>query len=279
VSPQEKVQLSSAKLSETAAQSFENNLPSPTVSQLAVMQSSMNGTYSISEGLEKTGPEANKYFDLYTTASNKINEGLDRAQQLASAVIAVMTYPSYFTAGIKSRLKIMKQQFLFLSLKLESFDDWGKKTVYETMAGSVVNAMANAAVTTTESNNLNSAPEVIEAAEILSNTYNSFLVNLDFLQTPEVGRPGSYTPDVNFMTGLDVVVNVAVSQLLQIALQSQQERVVILENDSNVINLTHRFYGLTSGDDGELIRFIETNNIGLSELLEVKKGRRIVYYV
>lgn len=279
IDPQEKVQLDSVKLSETAAQSFENNLNDPSVTDLALMQSQMDSAYSISNELEKTGPEANKYFDLYTVASNKLNEGIDRAQQLAFASITVMTYPSYFTAGIKPRLNILKKQFLSLSAQMETLNNFGKKTVYETMAGSIVNAMANASVTTTTENNLNSATEVVEAAEILSSVYNSFLVNLDFLQTPDVGRPNSYTPDVNFMSGLDILVNLAVSQLLNIALESQQERVITLEKDSNVINLVHRFYGITSGDDSEITRFMDQNNIGLNEMLQVKKGRSIVYYV
>ena len=49
------------------------------------------------------------------------------------------------------------------------------------------------------------------------------------------------------------------------------------EADTTPINLTHRFYGLDE-DDVNLNRFIETNNIGLSEILIVKKDREVVYY-
>jgi hypothetical protein len=45
-----------------------------------------------------------------------------------------------------------------------------------------------------------------------------------------------------------------------------------------VINITHRFYGLDLADEN-ITRIIDSNNIGINEILEVKKGRKIVYYV
>jgi hypothetical protein len=272
-SPKETVQQSSIALSATASQAFENNLIDPSVQDKALMQASMDDAYRLSSTIEKTGPEANKYFDLYTAASSKINEGIDIAQQLAFAAITVMTYPSYFTTGIRSRLLLLKNQFLSISAKLELLDDLGKKIVYETMAGALINAMANASVTVTTGNNLNSSVEVVQAAGIMSETYDSYLLNLDSLQTE------TYAPDVTVMSGLDILVNTAISQLLNIALSAKQERIVTLEEDSNLINLTHRFYGITSKDDSEIQKFIDQNNIGINEILQIKKGRRIVYYV
>ena len=80
------------------------------------------------------------------------------------------------------------------------------------------------------------------------------------------------------MSQLTGVVNYAISQLFIIALGAQQERIILLGEDSNVINLTHRFYGLDS-EDLNIDKFMRNNDIGISEMLQIEKGRKIKYYV
>ncbi len=46
----------------------------------------------------------------------------------------------------------------------------------------------------------------------------------------------------------------------------------------NVILLSHKFYGSDENDDN-LQKFIDTNNIGLNELLNISKGRKVIYYI
>jgi hypothetical protein len=68
------------------------------------------------------------------------------------------------------------------------------------------------------------------------------------------------------------------SQLFVIAVGAQQQRRYVLSVDSNPIILSHRFYG-PSEDDSNLDRFISQNNIGINEILQLKKGREVIYYV
>ena len=98
------------------------------------------------------------------------------------------------------------------------------------------------------------------------------------LQTVNGFESDSYLPDATFIDSLNYAVNYAVSNLYEIALNARQERIICLEEDSNIIILAHRFYGL-SEDDSTIDYFAQTNNIGLSETFQVEKGRKIVYYV
>jgi hypothetical protein len=52
---------------------------------------------------------------------------------------------------------------------------------------------------------------------------------------------------------------------------------LVLEEDSNVIILAHRFFGLLD-DDSTIDQFIANNKIGLSQLMQVKKGTVVIYY-
>jgi hypothetical protein len=69
-----------------------------------------------------------------------------------------------------------------------------------------------------------------------------------------------------------------ISNLYSIAFAAKQEREYVLDKDSNPILLTHKFYGLDK-NDVNLEKFISTNDIGLTEILNIRKGRKIVYYV
>lgn len=65
---------------------------------------------------------------------------------------------------------------------------------------------------------------------------------------------------------------------LSIANGSKQERIIYLAEDTNIIVLTHKLYGLLP-DDSTIDEFLRNNpDISDSELLGLEKGRRIVYY-
>jgi len=77
---------------------------------------------------------------------------------------------------------------------------------------------------------------------------------------------------------LSILFNFVLSHLFVIAIDAQQKRVVTLTEDSNVILLAHRYYGLTV-DDSTIERFMNQNNIGINEIMNIEKGREIIYYV
>jgi len=73
------------------------------------------------------------------------------------------------------------------------------------------------------------------------------------------------------------LVNYTISNLFNIAINAKQERSIIVEDDTNLVALAHRFYGLAP-DDSTIEDLMLGNKIGLSELLIIKKGRKISYY-
>ena len=120
--------------------------------------------------------------------------------------------------------------------------------------------------------------EVLAQAESILDTYNDMMETLDSVQSENGGEPNAYVPEPTSMEALKEMVGFTISNLIQIALESRQERTVVLEADSTAILLTHRFYGLDE-DDNNLNYFMRTNDIGLNEYLIIKKGRELVYYV
>jgi hypothetical protein len=119
---------------------------------------------------------------------------------------------------------------------------------------------------------------VLDVITTLTTNYNLYVASVDSLQVGNGGAPGNYNPNANFQTALNTLVNLTVSSLFSIALNARQERAVILAEDDNIITLAHRFYGPSVNDD-KIIEFKLSNNIGISEILGLRKGRRVIYYI
>jgi hypothetical protein len=131
---------------------------------------------------------------------------------------------------------------------------------------------------TPQSNDYSNAVDVLEVSDAIILAFNEYIANLDGLASLDPTQPDAFIPNIDPLQTLQDGVFFTVSQLMTIALAAQQERTYILEEDSDVINITHRFYGLDFEDEN-INRIIDANNIGINEVLEVKKGRKIVYYV
>jgi hypothetical protein len=80
------------------------------------------------------------------------------------------------------------------------------------------------------------------------------------------------------LIALNSLINFTVSNLFSIALKAKQERSIVLDKDSNWVLLTHRLYGIDKADKN-IEELMKSNDVGLNEILQVKKGRRVVYYL
>ncbi len=119
---------------------------------------------------------------------------------------------------------------------------------------------------------------VINQQISLLDQYNDYVELLDENQTDRADELNSYHPDFASLNSLNEITNLTISNLFQIAFDSKQERTYTLPKDMNVILLSHKFYGSDENDDN-LQKFIDTNNIGLNELLNISKGRKVIYYI
>jgi hypothetical protein len=74
---------------------------------------------------------------------------------------------------------------------------------------------------------------------------------------------------------LQQAVALAAGFLVEISFTLDQERQIVLSEPRSMIDLVAELYGVV---DDELDFFISTNALTGSEILEIPRGRRIVYY-
>ena len=126
--------------------------------------------------------------------------------------------------------------------------------------------------------NYTSRTQVLSIIDLIYTNWVAYLNNIDTFQSATNNSEDSYIPDPWGMYNLSNLINYTLSSLFSIALAAKQERIIYLTESSNAILLTHRFYGLDDQDINFNL-FVETNEIGLNEVLNIPKGRRILYYI
>jgi hypothetical protein len=146
------------------------------------------------------------------------------------------------------------------------------------VGASVVNQ--NSQLSTEEKKNFSypTRVEIVETIEKILDAYNTYVEDLDSFQSDNYTSTDSYLPDADSLIQLSDLVAFTVANLFIIAASAKQERIIYLEDDTNLVMLAHRLYGLKA-DDSTIQQVIDENNIGGNELLQIKKGRKIVWYV
>ena len=274
--PKNKIALDFENTQNTSVASFGANVL-PTVLDSTLMLNNNTSIYALGSESIKSGSQANEYFQLFQTANAAVSVIASDVSLAAQTVTNLYVYPSLFVSGVKGRLTLLANQLTGVTSDIENLLTFNEKTIAEFSGGAIISAMVNATINP-DSGDYQTANEVVESIDSILLSWNSYLNMLDILQTPTNDTVGSYVPDFNSLQGLIGLVNFGTANLIGIALNASSERSLILESDSNAIILAHRFYGLSDGDK-ELNQFINQNNLSVSELLEIKKGERVVYYI
>lgn len=192
-----------------------------------------------------------------------IDKLLSEPQKAIRNISNLIQFPAYIQGSIKIRVNIVKS---ILDDILEILPK--NKMVYSIFGGAVIAAIAQIILKPSE-NDFITRSQVREQFNILSETYDLFLNKVD---------DGSFQQDFQEAITLNEIVINTLYYLYDVSFDAKQERYDIVESDTNLILLTHKYMGLDF-EDKNLNTFRELNGIKNKNLFIVKKGRKITYLV
>lgn len=228
------------------------------------------GVKAVTDEIEKAD-----FRQAFVEANRAINSATSAPGIAIAAIQNVLNAPYKLTSNLDTRLNALKGQLKSLIDSISTIAGLNSKRLFEHNGGSLVSGIA--AATATDTTIFSTRKEVLSVIDVLSNSFNGYLTALDIISTATAGDAGSYIADSVSITKLSELVSFTISSLLKLADTTSVEQSVILTEDSTVIQLAHKYYGLAA-DDSTIDKLIETNDIGLNELLIVPKGRQIKYY-
>ena len=68
------------------------------------------------------------------------------------------------------------------------------------------------------------------------------------------------------------------SNLYAIGMNARQERFYVTPDETDLISLTHKLYGLANGDES-ILELMRNNGFGIKQMLKVAKDVNVKYYI
>lgn len=236
-----------------------------------------NFNFNVSVPIVKLPKEFQDLMNGVSAANATVDAVTANATIAMTAATTLITTPCKFAANVKDRLSSFKSQFTTLQKTIIGVTGVGTKQVYQHLGASVLSSMCLTA-SLPGTGDYTNAKRVSEVVKTLNDTYTAYLNDLDTLQSANGGSPISYLPNYQVVVALNDIINTTISYLYNEAIGSRKERSMICENDTSIILLAHRFYGLDP-DDKNVKELIENNSLSIEEYILIKKGRKIVYYI
>jgi predicted oxidoreductase (fatty acid repression mutant protein) len=246
-------------------------------SDLQEVQQQQRSLYNQGKNIA-TGLDAETYFNLFNDANNFLFVAQDNPIQSIIATQRFILAPANFILSTRTRQNILTKQFLELLNFLPRALNRSKKMIFQSNGGTLISAKALTLSTPDLNVDFKTGVEVLNYAQSLHTDLNTYLTSIESLQTDNGGELDSYIPNYEPIKELIDLVNYTVVNLINIAVNSQTERSIILNYDTNAIELTHRLYGLDANDNN-LNDLINQNDLSFDELLIIPQNKKIVYYV
>ena len=217
----------------------------------------------------------NEYIALKNKALGDLNLLIQETDVAITTAQLVLSEPANFIRNIRSKIDSIKSAYEEIKKTINP-ENRQSKYYFETQAAALLGNLAKSSVNPL-SNDYIVRSDIESVNSEMLNLYNDYLTTIDANQIPLENINDEYSPDIDLQSSLIDLVTYTSQSLFVLSFDARQERSVILEKDSNLIVLTHRFLGLSS--DENLETFKRINNMGLSETYRIKKGRLITYYI
>ena len=249
----------------------------------AVEQSNFKNSYqslldSTSNNLQSIADTQEDVQKQFNAINDSINQGIDilisQPLTLAFQTTQLIQAPARALTAIEARLNAYKNLADLIITGDDSIASPGNDSqnsnkfhgddLYAStyITGSIVSVV---------NNQFNTKIEALEAAENILQQFDDVVIwrDANFESLQEIDTGGSYQK-------LQEVVALTAGFLVQISFNLKQERRLTLDRDRTIIDLVAELYGSI---DDQLDFFINSNDLSGSEILEIPKGREVVYYI
>lgn len=191
----------------------------------------------------------------------------DTIKDVVTNVLELVAAPSEVVTSIKDKFNDYKNLIAELTSPIFPIEDETEYLSNDMMVENLVGGLIVNIVESefdTQTGALESAENILEIFDEVNTWIEESTNNLGIIDTGE-----SYQR-------LQRAVALTAGYLIEISFTRRKERKVVLTRDRSIIDLVAELYG---GVDDTLDFFITSNDFSGSEILEVPRGREVLYYV
>lgn len=247
----------------------------------------------VSAELAELAAATSKISDEFQDALGAVNDGIDvligQPLGLAQQLYGLITAPARAVTGIKTRF----DGYAALIDRVTTAADAQPALAFTGgvvlpsrrrlvsnafhLAGLLSSSALAGMIQSTLEHQFESRPEALLAAAALLDELGDLVVWLDagFATLATVGGAGGIDTGAAYQA-LQGAVALAAGRLVEISFALQPERRIVLDRPRTILDLSAELYG--SIEDEQLNFFIASNGFTGSEILEIPRGRTVVYY-
>ena len=260
------------------AATYSTDIPSPTVSDITGIRNNINTFFNSIKAKISVTSDYEQIFNTYNQINGLLNNTVFDSLSLIGQVQDMIMLPAAFTDTVIHRLAMLQAQIDLINAGILSTLLPSQKKLYENNMGALMCALCVTTSTGIDPTDYQTRIDVLAVISQVIDNYNTYLQTLCDLQTLTGGELDSYIPDPDALIALDNLVYFTINNLFTIANSAKQQRTYTLTEDSNVILVAFKLYGLLP-DDSTITTLIANNNICGYELQKLNKGRELIYYV
>lgn len=270
VDPASAVALAVVEFNTAAAESFEETISVDTAAERVEVKAQFTSLIAGAEAaLKPLAETVDEVDDTFNEAIRSVNEGIDTLVEdpltLAFQTLIILQAPARAASLITDKLNA------YVALLS---DITGRAVVGANQARSndlSASAAVSALILSATNNTFETRSDALSYADTMLGQFDAYNDWRDgaLAAVGEVDDGGSYPQLVE-------AVSLAAGFLVQISFSLKQERAVVLDRAHSIVDLCFALYGDV---DESLDFFIKSNDLTGSEILELPRGREIVYYV
>ncbi len=279
IDPKAELLTSIDNMGAVAGGSFASGIITKTAGQIAAIRGNFNTAIStISNKLKplyQAGADVNREMMAVVDSANQsvtvlVGEPLAFASQIFAMAKIPAAAQSLLSDRVAAYTDLARSLYADIQIPSDSPDPNIRKnkflTGFMSLQGSITGfalSMTNTAFKTKE--------DVASAVDVFSFVQYA-LANIT---DSEANDNGYVDTGENHQAMMDMITKTN-AYLLTIAFDLPQQRAIILDRDRTIIDLSAELYGVV---DAKLDDIIENNNLNGDDILELKQGKRIIYFV
>jgi len=280
VIPEDKIEEEAEHISEVASIGFDASIV-PDSSDINKMLADTGVYYANNSVSIVESDDGEGYFNFFNEAQGATRNAASDAAGAMQSIQTFLRAPAMFQQSVDSRVSMLLSNFNSLrttiSGNLENIPK-SEREIFEALGAGILSSMALAASTIFNENDYPTRKSVFDMVDLLLNSYNTFLEDLDGLQIGSGGDPLDYVPKAQTIIDLNGLFNFTMGNLFKISFEAKQERVYTVVDDTNWFVLTNLLYGSKFLDE-KMEELRRNNNLGLKGVLNIEKGIEIKYFV
>lgn len=278
ISPIDTIQVKKLSVDDTFANSYLAQVPIPDALDISSMKANIGIAYRLQAAFSTTTDALATVTNTYNAAFAIISGGASDVLNAIKATQAVLSLPEFALQNVFNRVAFLVRTGQAIYTNLTTLHTPHLKKLFENNMAALLSTMCATSVTNITPADYPNRIKVLQVADMITQFYDNYVRDLDTLQSANGGVADTYIPDWASLNDLSQLVRFTIANLFDIAVDAKQQRTITTATDDNLITLAFQLYGLLP-DDSTITQLQEDNNISFNELLQIKKGREIIYYI